>query len=406
MKKEILICDDNPRDAEMWSESIKAHCLGDFEVKIAKQAAFFDAVTQLEARRGLARRRGGGAIKWGDCAFDEADIIVVDYDLLKLDTRGYLTGEDVAYLCRCYSRCGLIVGLNQYGTNYFDLTLRGHPESYCDLNIGSDQLECPGLWSETWTGKRLEFRPWYWPLLPEAHAAFLRRTRQVLANLDAIILAYLDFDEQTMATLPRSTREFLFPGKSPEKTTFASFVSGSGNGLRPKDRQADQEAVARIASARIWKWLERLVLAGQDILVDAPHLASRYPSLLRGNPLKLGSWDGTTSLLRGHVGLKPDAVREFRFKKSDWLSRPVWFWKRLSASEKIREVLDPLSKEEPGFVFCEDVSRFLRRDVALEFVADVPSPFVRRFVVDPRSRAAKAFKGRAAQYEPAVRFAF
>ena len=54
---------------------------------------------------------------------------IIDYDLLgsqaEKSPTGSLTGEIIAYLVRCFSRCKLIIGLNQYGSNPFDLTLRG-----------------------------------------------------------------------------------------------------------------------------------------------------------------------------------------------------------------------------------------------------------------------------------------
>lgn len=400
--RQALICDDRREDAQKWSRHVKEQRPEGFEVRAVTPPEFFEAIKQVVGRRRDARRRGGPAV-WRNCCLDEADILVVDYDLVKLDEHGYLTGEDVAYLCRCYSRCGLIVGLNQYGTNYFDLTLRGHPESYCDLNIGSDQLAYSGLWRETWAGRQAQFRPWYWPVLPDAQRAFSRRVAHVAKNLSAEIFSYLGFSDEDFATLPRSAKEFLGPGAGLRKATFADFVFKSGNGLSLKDKPADEASVARIAAARLWKWLERLVLAGQDILVDAPHLVSRYPSLLRGSPNSVAAWNQATSLSRGGAAVRSGPLREFEFKSADWLSRPAWFWRKVSGSEKIREVADPLSRQTPDFVFCEDISRFVEARYAREFVADVPSPFVRRFLASPSSARARNIDLAGVQYVPAVR---
>src|SRR5215471_10714862 len=257
--KTILICDDEHRSREKWKRELKAvvrHVGASFTVdSISDSKELLDSIAELEVRRHNARRHSNTSTIRNANRFDTADILIVDYDLLKLNEggSGYLTGEGVAYLCRCYSHCGLIIALNQYGNNYFDLTLKGHPESYADLNIGSAQLMNQGLWTEDWSG----FRPWYWPLLPSACDAFERRWKQLQDHLQEPVLSYLGFSMKTIKTLPRSTREFLGRGSEPEKTTFATFVTDSGSGLRPKDKVGDNESVARIAAARLGKWLER-----------------------------------------------------------------------------------------------------------------------------------------------------
>lgn len=410
--KKILICDDVFEDAERWSDRVNKHCPKGFGAEPVPTGEFFEAVGRLEDRRRAARRAKRGDTPSNECLFDSADIVVLDYDLLS--ATNFLSGEEVAYLCRCYSRCGLIVGLNQYvtqfGRNYFDLTLKGHPESFADLNISDDQLANPGLWKESWIHEPsprnpIHFRPWYWPLLPALLDAFLHRTKEISNRLDDRIIHFLKLDDE-IVTLPRSTKEFLGPGGTPEKTSFVDFVEGSGNGLRPKDKAFDRASLARIAAARLWKWLERLVLSAQDVLVDAPHLVSRYPSLLKGGLNSLSTWNRTTSFSRDRTGLNLALIQPFEFARPDWLSRPAWFWKRLSASEKILEVKDPLSKKAADFAFCEDISRFMKSQGARPFVADVPSPFVRRFVVNPGSKLARGIDLKNAQYEPAVRFSF
>ena len=410
--KKILICDDDFDDAKRWSDGVNRQCPKGFGAQPVPTAEFFKAVKHLEDRRLAAREVKRGDASSKECLFDSADIVVLDYDLLS--ATNFLSGEEVAYLCRCYSRCGLIIGLNQYvtqfGRNYFDLTLKGHPESFADLNISDDQLANPGLWKESWihepsTRNPIHFRPWYWPLLPALLDAFLRRTKEISNRLDDRIIHFLKLDDE-IVTLPRSTKEFLGPGGTPEETSFAEFVKRSGNGLRAKDEPFEPSSIARIAAARLWKWLERLVLSAQDVLVDAPHLVSRYPSLLKGGLNSPRTWNRTTSLSRDKTGLNLALIHPFEFPRPGWLSRPAWFWKKLSSSEKIKEVTDPWTKLAPDFVFCEDISRFLPVESAREFVADVPSPFVRRFVVKRGSRAARRIDVKDVQYEPAVRFAF
>lgn len=414
MSKKILIYDDDRRVAKAWHDTLKRtpnFSKLNYDVELLLPDHFGDAVAGLEKRRAFSRGRNGKREfnELEPTRFDEPDILILDYDLLnpQSESQAFVTGERVAYLARCYSRCGLIIGLNQFanqmGKNGFDLTLKGHPESYADLNLGDEQLVNEGLWSEPWKG----FRPWYWPMLPQAGDSLENRLREVQSNLDEPILSFLGFPDEIARILPRSTLEFLGKIKAPEKTTFKDFVLKSGNGLRGKDKPLNDEVIARIAAARIAKWLERLVLPGQDILVDAPHLVSRFPSLLKGKREDVNRWNKTASFAAvSKLGINHEAIEKFKFSRENWLSRLAWFWPQLSGFEKIEEVRVPWSMNRPGWVFCEDVSQFLSRDAAREFVADLPSQFVRRFVVDWESKAGRRFAGelKKVEYAPRVRF--
>ncbi len=407
--KKILICDDDPERIKTWKRQLES-AQDEFEVQgTSTQTTFVDAISDLERRRKLARRKSSQSPKWGTNLLDQAAILIVDFDLLKMSQQSYLTGENVAYLARCYSRCGLIIGLNQFGSNEFDLTLKGHSESYADLNLAGQQLANRGLWQQRkWSG----FRPWYWPLIPDARAALERRAETLIGHLDDPVMKFLDFPEDVSNGLPRTISEFLGPRTKPQETTFRHFVTKPGNGLRRKDKPLDDKSIARIAAARVSKWLERLVLPGQGILVDAPHLVSRFPSLLTGNhPAELATWDKTTTLGRlSSLGVRHHAIESCRFKMEHWLSRPAWFWQGVTKIDEIKEVRKPWSTEETkkrtDYVFCEDISRFLPRAAVREFVADLPSEFVRRFVVDLNSGAGKklapSLKG--VLYRPGVRF--
>lgn len=390
--KTILIVDDEERFEETLRkkvESIKG-LASSFDVEVLQPSHLEGELKELEERRESARNGSSGAA-CSDSKFDKAAVLLVDYDLVRLPDTPSLTGETVAYLARCYSNCGIIVGLNQYcgrDQNVFDLTLRGHPESFADLNIGSQQVGNHGLWLGSGSG----FRPWSWPVLSKAVQAFERRADELVAQLESPILEYLGFPSHVVQSMPRSMLEFLSRSDSPEKGTFRDFVKESGQGLYPKDRAPSDQMVARIAAARIVKWLERVVLPGQDILVDAPHLVSRFPSLLKG---QRETWSTTAGFApKSGTGVAYKKLEQFRFQRKDWLSRQAWFWHDLSACEEIDEVREPWSAQHPDWVFCEDVSRFVPLKHCREFIADLPSPFVRRFVQR---------KGKT-DYRPAVRF--
>ncbi|MBC8508753.1 MAG: hypothetical protein H8D34_28180 [Chloroflexi bacterium] len=396
-KKKILICDDSPEVGRSLKSGIeRIGVVGEhFEKPIlAGKKELERAVKALEKRLKLARASKIDDYPDDDAAkfIDEADLLVIDYALFNLDTS--VTGERIAYLARCYSKCGIIIALNQYPPyveEYFDLTLRGHLESYAGLNIPSDSLMNSGLWEEPWSG----FRPWSWPLLPQAIDKLENRVSELSEHLGDKILEYLGFKGTKALTLPRSMVEFLSRAK-PEETTFQEFVDSerSGNGLRGnKERPINDEAIARIAAARIGSWLEYSVLPGQDILVDAPHLISRFPSLLGENTQDIGGWNRTASFNESLLKLDP-ILEPCQFKKKAWLSRPAWFWNELRDNENIEEVKNPWTIRRPDHVFCEDISKFDARDNTREFVADLNSPYSRRYVK----------KMQNIQYTPIVRF--
>jgi hypothetical protein len=394
MKKRVLIFDDDQGVRQGWKERLDRipSFTANFTAEVRAEREFRDALAGLEGRQRVARKRD---IDWDDVdLLDEIDILFVDYDLLTLYEDKFEVGESVAYLARCYSKCGLIVALNQFGRNPFDLTLRGHPESFADLNLGSHQIDNVALWETPRRTRTSDFfRPWYWPCLPMALSSFYCRRDLFLENptiLDGEILSYFGLRE----VLPRNAVEFIQGKGAPEATTFRDFVADSGRGLHEKD-EGDDHVFAQVAAARVAKWLERLVLAGQSVLVDAPHLVTRFPGLLDSEGIQdVEAWNRTTELF--HPELEKDTIAGFEFPGKDWLSRVAWFGNRL-ADSGLQDRLDPWGLELPGFVFCEDRSAFRKRHDAREFVSEVPSAHVRRFVGSPTIEGV--------QYQPSVRFA-
>ena len=396
--KKVVIFDDETGQREHWNRDLKSR-LGESRVLELSASEFEKQLDILEERR-RQYRFGTASSFEEDCTFDQISILLIDYDLFELDRDSSLTGERVAYLARCYSRCDVIVGLNQFGRNTFDLTLRGHLESYADLNIGSDNFDAPGLWEEPWEG----FRPWHWPLLPKLVEDFSLRLRDLREAMDQPILDFLGLNEAAVDLLPRSIVEFLEPagtnrgGTDSNLVTFRDFVRASGHGLQGKDKTTP-EMEQRIAAARIHKWLERHVLPGQNILVDKPHLVTRFTSLFSGDPERIKDWDRTT-LLRGTEGINEGTIRAERFPKAHWISRPAWYWKKIQSNQQIPEISDPWGDHlESVFVFCEDISRFAVLEEASQFAADLPdSPFPSRWV-------SKKPPHQSVDYRPRVRFA-
>jgi len=352
---------------------------------------FRESLAILDERRMAARE--GKTLAPTDLDLDDMDVFVVDYDLMKaLDSGSGIVGERIAYLARCYSKCGLIVGVNQFGANAFDLTLRGHPESYADLNVGGDELANPNLWG----GRKAGLHAWHWPHLPEFAVSFEKRVANARRAMDEPILSTLGFPQEAVAALTRRATQFLVGSLEKEVTqvTFREFADTSGNCLHSKDRTLGDDLLARVAAARVTKWLERLVLPGQDVLVDAPHLVSRFPSLLTRSK-SVSDWR-TVAAKDRIVGLRKAKIERARFRRNHWLSRPAWFWPLLCSDESIAEVRDPWNSERPDWVFCEDTSTFRARSQCREFVIDSDSVHSRRFAQGDLQGVA---------YRPMVRFA-
>ncbi len=397
-ENKILICDDSPEVGGSFKEKIE-------RIKTIKRAfgepllvgtdQLDNAIVALESRRQRANDNAISDFPMDDAAkiIDDATILIVDYALY--DLKAPVTGERIAYLARCYSRCGFIVALNQfppYSEEFFDLTLHGHLESYANLNIPSESLANPGLWSQPFSG----FRPWNWPLLIDSAERLERCVDDLKGHLDDEILQFFGFEGTRSLTLPRLSLEFLSREK-PEGMTFRKFVesTGSGNGLRGRsENPICEEAVIRIATSRIRSWLEHGVLPGQNILVDAPHLVSRFPSLLSDKIPNQKKLNATATFSEPNVSKLNPIIEPSRFLRKDWLSRPVWFWNDLRDNEIIDEVKNSFSTHRLEHVFCEDTSKFESKGIATEFVADLNSPYARRFVkrID------------TIQYTPLVRF--
>jgi hypothetical protein len=377
-KHKLLILDDDPNFSRRYVVKLNEipGFTKNFDPTEIQPTEFAELIVMLENRRTQARGADLGAFR-DKCPLDDVDILIVDYDLLALKGAGVMTGENVAYLARSFSRCGFILGLNQYGVDPFDLTLKGHPDSFADLNIGSEQLDNPGLWVEPWKG----FRPWAWPLIPQAIEAYQSRVRELHGCMGERILSWLKIPDLAIKLLPRTVTEFITKSPDPNQTTFAEFVAQSGNGLRSYRDQTSKECETRIAAARVSKWLERLVLSGQDILVDAPHLVSRFPSLLKGKARTATAFNRAASLQPpDKLGIDHAKIRDYRFIKSDWLSRPAWYWPSISALDSIEEVKQPWDVKRTDLAFCEDTSRFVPKKECQEFVADLPSQYARRYV--------------------------
>lgn len=353
-----------------------------FDIKPLDEKEFADEMKILKERK--FEFQEGNGIAYSDSEFDKASVLIIDYDLFKISNDGpisFLTGETVSYLTRCFSKCDLIIGLNQFGKNDFDLSMKGNLESYADLNIGGIQLKNKGLWSV----EREGFRPSHWIQLIDYLDDFQKKKDDIGGNIKKPIFKILGIPDVIAEILPPSVTDFI--GNDPLIATFKDFVTKSGNGLSVKDSEEKavekitKETVCIIGAARISKWLERCLLLGQNFLVDAPHLVSRFPSLLKGDHSKVETWNKSCRLgSHKKLGIKHGPIEKSRYQKDFWISRPLWSWKSVSENDEIQEVRDPWEKEQSKFVFCEDATRFYEKGVCTAFEAELESPYIHRYV--------------------------
>jgi hypothetical protein len=353
---------------------------------IAKQALTVEPpdiaklVTELGRRIGAARK-GSATRRLSSTDVDDADLFIVDYDLIGAQGEDYLTGETVAYLARCYSACGVIVGLNQFHRRpTFDLTLRAQLDSFADLNLSADDLSNPGLWVEgPWKG----YRPWAWPILTGLVQLMRLRVQDIKrVDLHTPVADFLHFPQSAIERFPTSSFEILGgPSGAPEKATLKDILRSPTMGLRGKEaeeRKASTPQDAHIIAARLSAWLN-MILTPQDVLVDAPHLADRCPSVLgpKVTPARLA---GTTRLRSNAVLFKSKQLKKAEFTKHFWYDRPVWFWTEIERQRLLPEITDPWRSTSTDYAFCEDTSSFAKRSTCRSFQSDLLSPYRVRYI--------------------------
>ena len=120
-------------------------------------------------------------------------------------------------------------------------------------------------------------------------------------------------------------------------------------------------------------------------MIDAPHLVTRYPSLLRGDRTDIEVWNSTTTFgSYKEIKLDHSKIDKYLFVKDHWISRPVWLLSDLSEDEGISEVENPWEKEEVNFSFCEDSSKFFPNDSCSRYETDFDSSYKWRFIKKDR----------------------
>jgi len=369
--RKILVYDDSEEFTDKWTKELKENCkVSDyFEVDPVDSKTFMKNINEL-----LERQSGKDVEDYMHVDIDNTSIFYIDYKLLSNSSRIILTGEEVAYLVRSYSTCKVIIGMNQYSHNEFDLTLEEHPQSHCELNIGEEQISLDGFWDN----KKWEFRPWYWPHLPSFVEKIENRIKELKNKLNHGIIDFFDLTDH-YESLPLSILSYL--GNDPRTITFREFVQKSGNGIKYNDPTPSDMIISHIAAVKIGKWFEKIILPGQNFFVDIPHLAFRYPSLISGDPEKNTNWN---NLVKGlpldEIGFDYKIIEKDRFQFDNWLSKPVWYWEKVMKNNDILEVKEPWNRKKVDYRFCEDSSSFKPDSECIEYKIEYNSPYKLRYI--------------------------
>ena len=393
----VLICDDTLDVGVDLAEQVR-NVAPAAHYNVLKAPAKEDvlcAIKELFARHNAMlgqRQRGRSA-----CLFDEADILILDYDLLHIDEENARhTSESLARLARLFSNADVIVVYNQFQGAHFDLSLRGNLSSHADLNLDADLLGTPGLWTDPpWDG----FRPWHWQTLREAVDTQRARRAWVQEHMEEPIVDALGMEQDDAMRLSDTAFGFIaadakdWPGLS--RHTFSDFIRRPASGMCASTLlESDPDAACRFAGARIGKWLERRVLGPQDVLVDLPHLVQFYPFLLGDDMMELEAWNAA---VRGKDELESRIPDACWFGPQGVLSRPAVWAQRFEQDADIREARGTFDFSScPPFVFLEDMSTFAPLDTAKQFRAGHNTASDHRF--------ARCIDGLS--YEPQRRLAF
>lgn len=380
----ILIIDDEPDRSKDWAAKIESFAFDGVKVTALDLDAARTVMQAADNRRRHARDTQDPFAAGVQCELDDVDVLIVDYDLQELMEVGqWSTGLQVATLARALTRVKLIVLVNQFGSNAFDLTLSKAVQSHADFDVGSGQLLNPAFWDRT----RIDgYAPWAWndgvlraPARLEAMVQWLR------PNLDKPVLETLGFTSgvEDISVETHLSQELWQECLDDPSRSFREMV-GDSEFLTQKDRKVIagfDEACARVAAALVSHWLDRWVIPANEVLIDLPHLASTNPWLLVNKECVEG-WQATASLDSGFDALLP-SVRNHKFAPGFPTSRPV-VWRHKIAQDK--GLLEPAGFTYDGFpdlVFCEDTSHFHEFTDARPFSCRLPGSDSQRFVAHP-----------------------
>lgn len=370
----VTVCDDYPEIAEEWVAAIKAVVPEDYTVSRLETAK--DQVSTLLLRK-IAVEKGEDPLAHAT-DFDEIDVLVVDYDLLHLDeTGGRTTGEGIARLARSLSKCGAIVVMNQY-KGQFDLGMRGHLDSFADVNIDAPLVGRAALWTRV-DAAQGQFNPTTWTPLPTLLDAARKLTAMLAEQgIDAPVMPLIGLGTVALAEL--SDTAFGFLSLNAQTAEELAAVTAREFLQRSLDKRFVDCLLAKapnilfgFAAFRLVKWLDRAVLRPMDVLIDGLHLIDRLPFMI--DPAKVDVSDPAAwvkAAAAPTTSLQWELLKDYHNDlASSALGRTVFDWFRLANDGKVDEMQDAYLESDPArYYLAEDTSRFVEKEALTRYRAD------------------------------------
>lgn len=394
----VVVADDDEGLAQGWAAEIRKN--PQVTAESLSSGDFAQSVTGLMDRQ----RRFRAAQNFENderLPIEDCDVLIVDFDLIDLKDFPNLTAHTVAYLASNFTDIPLIGILNLYRKGDFDLTLGPRTDVRADLHLRSSHVGTPGLWSD----HRDDYHPWSWPLVSKEVELWPERISEAGKILNQGVLDWLDLDQDA---IPESALDIL--GQASGKLadlTMIQWITNAPCALEGKDLEAfganrdslNDAFKARILTRAMKRWLDLQVLPAQYPLCDLPHAYLRLPRMFKnGNTARL--LDCITRLDLNHDALRDllqRDVREYVWRRNNWLSRPAIHWARLmNDSGKLQHLFElEFDQGTSDLVFLEDCSKFGPLSDAHRFRAD--------FDVSDNVRFIKKLPN--IQYFPAARLA-
>ncbi|MHB8605849.1 MAG: hypothetical protein ACYDCK_11395 [Thermoplasmatota archaeon] len=312
--------------------------------------------------------------------FDDAPIVLVDEETDALpENVAFMSGEKLAKSLRALTSAGPTVNVYPRPPYVPTFYLSSPPPTLeAEWKLRREDLAAPSLWGK---GAQGGFDPWYAPNFAHLAATYESRIANLVESWENPILSgVLGVSEERLQFFPVEHR--LAPEFDMAEDTPAAIAKQ----CVPEGLAGDSRRAAPIVAAVLTNWIYTTLLPLQTPLVDAPHLAMRFPSLFTGvEPDRLCFKD------KSAFGFQPPVLQQYAFE-SIWIDRAVWMLRDISSDEEIREVREPWSRASPTLVFAEDISGFRPIGDTKRYSSD--GAFVTRYV-EYSPHAARGFL-----YEP------
>ena len=256
--------------------------------------------------------------------------------------------------------------------------MRGHLESYADVNIEASLVGQRALWERS-DPQAGTFNPTTWTPVPDLLASGRGLAGKFTeAEPDSTIMPLLGLNDEALVELSDTAFGFVSlkaeTARDLAAVTLRDFVERSldENLVRCLSEKAPR-ILSAFAAFRLVKWLDRAVLRPMNVLVDAAHLLDRLPFMIdsaRADPTDLKSW--AKAVVSPSEVLRWDILEKYQNPSaSSALGKPLFDWFRLAKDEQVDEMQDEyLEGQADRYFLAEDTSRFVEKAALTRFRAD------------------------------------